>query len=515
MADDKTQGPDFSKGVTWKDIADGAMTPGHIGDEAALLVRQGDTAFFVGRHCTHYGAPLEKGCLAGDTVRCPWHHAAFNLHTGHAERGPGIGPIGTWEARIADGRVYAVGEKRDGVPSAAKGPASVTIVGTGAAGFAALATLRQLGYTAPIHVFGAEIGAGYDRTKLSKAFLAGDCGDDGLALGASPLDLETNTHRYGGTRVVSVDKTRKQLQLESGRSHDFDALILATGAVPKRIDVPGADFEHVRVLRSHHDAKAIVTRVKKDMNVVVIGASFIGMEVAASLRKRGANVTVVNKHAVPLAAVLGSELGRHIQATHEQHAVRFVNNADVSRITATHVELGAGKSLPADLVVLGTGVEPAVDLARSGGLDLNDGVLVDNDFRSSRADVYAIGDIARWPNPFAKGTMRIEHWAVATRMGQAVARAILAAARPSPALPFFWTAHFDVSLRYVGHASHEDEIQIHGRLADGRAAVTYSQAKTIKALATIGCDPVSLACEKAMEAGNFDEAHRILRDAFA
>ncbi|MEO8580058.1 MAG: FAD-dependent oxidoreductase [Gemmatimonadales bacterium] len=516
MSDDRAprDGPDLAQGVPVDSLSDGAMLAGHVGADAVLLVHSGDEYFATGAACTHYGAPLSKGIIVGDTVRCPWHHACFSLRTGEALRAPALSPIAHWEAERRDGMVY-VTRKHDvpdgatphpGHVAAGKPPASIVIVGAGAAGNSAAEMLRRSGYNGPLTMIGAEPDVPYDRPNLSKDYLAGAAQEEWIPLRPRAFYREHEITLLSGVRVAAIDTATRRVALDHGPAQDFDRLLIATGADPVQLDVPGAERAHVYYLRSLADSRAIIAATKHANHAVVIGASFIGLEVAASLRQRGLDVHVVGRDARPLARVLGPELGDLIRGLHESHGVVFHLGETATAIGEGTVTLGSGAVLPADLVVIGIGVRPNIAIAERAGLSIDRGVAVNEYLETSASGIFAAGDIARWPDPHTGERIRVEHWVVAQRQGQVAAHNMLAGPEESlrqrfDTVPFFWSAHYDMTVRYVGHAERWDEIAIAGDLAAHDATVTFLAAGKTVAVATVGRDRASLCAEVAIEGG--------------
>jgi NADPH-dependent 2,4-dienoyl-CoA reductase/sulfur reductase-like enzyme/nitrite reductase/ring-hydroxylating ferredoxin subunit len=516
MTDDRVArgNPDLTQGVSVDSVPDGAMLAGRVGDEAVLLVRAGEEFFAAGAACTHYGAPLAEGIVVGDTVRCPWHHACFSLRTGEALCAPALDPIARWQVEHRDQAVYVT--RKYGVADGASRtsghiaprdpPASIVIVGAGAAGNAAAEMLRRSGYEGPVTMVGAEPDLPYDRPNLSKDYLAGTAPEEWIPLRPREFYDEHGIALLSGVRVTAVDPAARRLTLAHGQARDFDRLLIATGADPVRLKVPGAERGHVHYLRSLADCRAIIRAAAGARRAVVIGASFIGLEVGASLRKRGLEVHIVGPEALPLERVVGPELGDMIRALHESHGVVFHLRDTATAIGEHTVTLKGGATLPADLVVIGIGVRPNIDLAERAGLAMDRGVSVNEYLETSAPGIFAVGDIARWPDPHTGKRIRVEHWVVAERQGQVAARNMLAGPDDSlrerfDALPFFWSRHYDTSVRYVGHAERWDEIAIDGDLAARDATLTYRAAGKTLAVATVGRDRASLRAEAAMERG--------------
>lgn len=500
-AEQTSEGPDLAAGVAAASLADGAMLLGHVQGEPVLLARRGEEYFAIAATCTHYGGPLAQGLMVDDTVRCPWHHACFSLRTGAPLRAPALNPVGCYRTE-RHGGLIRVGDKLDDAtppphPSAA--PASVTIVGGGAAANAAAEALRREGYLGRISMFSADASLPCDRPNLSKNYLAGTAQEDWIPLRTPAFYEEHGIQVHLNARVTAIDVAARQLTLADGRQHPWDALLLATGADPVHLPVPGAELPHVHYLRSQADARALVDQAATAKRAVVIGASFIGLEVAASLRARGIEVHVVGLETTLMERVLGKEMGAFLRTLHEGQGVRFHLGTSASAIDAGHVTLANGKTLAADLVVIGIGVRPATALAEQAGLKMDRGVAVDEYLQTSVAGVFAAGDIARWPDPLSGQRIRVEHWVVAERMGQTAARNLLGHRERFEAVPFFWTEQYDFALGYIGHAEGFDRVEIDGDPAAGDCTVTYHLAGVKRATAVVHRDLAGLREEEEFE----------------
>jgi NADPH-dependent 2,4-dienoyl-CoA reductase/sulfur reductase-like enzyme/nitrite reductase/ring-hydroxylating ferredoxin subunit len=497
----KLSGPDLSEGVALSELGDGKMMLGHAGGEAVLLARRGEEIFAVGATCTHYSGPLSEGLLVDGTVRCPWHHACFDLRTGAPLRAPALNPIPCYEVMRQRGRVR-VGKRlpEPKLPASPDGaPGQIVILGAGAAGHCAAETLRREGYRGRLVMVGADADLPVDRPNLSKDYLAGSAPEEWLPLRPREFFDEHGIELVLGVRARSVETARKQLIIESGGTYGYDKLLLATGADPVKLDLPGGDLPHVHYLRTLGHSRAIIAAAGSARHAVVIGSSFIGLEVAASLRARNLEVHVVGPDAVPLARVMGPELGAFIRKVHEEHGVTFHLGTRPRAIDAKTVTLDNGTRVPAELVVIGVGVRPELSLAEKAGLAIDRGVLVDEYLQTSAADVFAAGDIARWPDRHSGQRIRVEHWVVAGRQGQTAARNMLGKREKFDAVPFFWSAHYDVGINYVGHASAWDRIEIEGSFDERNAAVRFIAGEKTVALATIYRDQESLQFERQIE----------------
>ena len=495
----KLSGPDLTKGIPLMAIADGAMLVGHAHGEPALLARRGDELFAIGAHCTHYNGPLAEGLLVGDTVRCPWHHACFSLRTGEATRAPALDPVSRWRVEQRDGVAY-VGERLErAAPPTRATPGAVLIVGGGAAGNAAAEMLRRDGYSGRITMLSADEALPCDRPKLSKDYLAGSSDEAAVPLRSPEFYRDHDIGLRLGARVTRLDTAARQVQLADGSRHGYDALLLATGAEPVQLDVPGAHLPHVHTLRTPADSRAIVAAAASSKRAVVIGSSFIGLEVASSLRARKVEVHVVTPETCPMERVVGAEVGAFMRELHESHGVTFHLGTTATSIDAQGVTLKTGERLDADLVVVGIGVRPATALAEQAGLATDHGVTVDEFLETSVPGIFAAGDIARWPAPLSGERIRVEHWVVAERQGQTAARNILGGRERFDAVPFFWTIQYDFGLGYIGHAEHFDEAEIAGSLQEKDCAITYRRADQTLAVAIVQRNLMGLHAEVEFE----------------
>jgi apoptosis-inducing factor 3 len=500
----KPQGPDLAQGVPLGDLADGSMLGGHVGDEAVLLARRGDELFAIGSTCSHYGGPLAEGLMVDETVRCPWHHACYSLRTGEAIAAPAFNPMTCWRLETRDGKVF-VRDKIEATRPLEKGTAPsdasgrIVIVGGGAAGFAAAEMLRREGFSGSLTMVSSDDSAPYDRPNCSKDYLAGNAPEEWMPLRPEDYYKEHAIDLMLRTSVTGIDAKARQVTLADGRTLRFDNLLLATGAEPVRLDVPGADRPHVHVLRSLADSRAIIDRAKQSRRAVVIGGSFIGLEVTAALRARELEVHVVAPERRPLQRVLGPEFGDFIRGLHEEHGVVFHLEDTATAIDDKEVTLKGGARLAADLVVAGIGVRPRIELAERAGLKTDRGVVVNEYLETSAPGIYAAGDIARWPDAYSGEALRIEHWVVAERQGQAVARNMLGWREAFSDVPFFWSQHYDVPINYVGHASSWDRLEIDGDIKARDCLARYRRDGKVLAVASIFRDIDNLKEEAAME----------------
>jgi NADPH-dependent 2,4-dienoyl-CoA reductase/sulfur reductase-like enzyme len=377
------------------------------------------------------------------------------------------------------------------------GPESVGIIGGGAAAAGAAEMLRREGYEGPIAMFTADSDVPVDRPNLSKDFLAGDAQDDWIPLWPAEWYQEKRIELSRDSRVASIDPASRAIVLENGSRRQFGRLLIATGADPVHLSIPGAD--RILYLRSFADSRAIIDRLAGATRVLVVGASFIGLEVAASLRTRDIAVDVVAPDRAPLERVMGAEVAQFVRSLHESHGVVFHLERTVASAAGRTITLSDGSTIDADLIIAGIGVRPADDLAKRAGLAVDRGIVVDEHLQTSAANIYAAGDVARWPDAYSAERLRVEHWVVAERMGQVAARNMLGGRERFDAVPFFWSQHYDVTIRYTGYAENWDDLRVDGSLEDRDAKVSFVRGGRTLAVATVGRDRENLRAELELE----------------
>ena len=533
----KPELPDLESGLELDRIPDGGMTPGCWRGQSIIVVNQEGRYCAVSAECTHMGAPLNEGTLVDGELHCPWHHARFSLATGEAVGAPAFAPLTRFATVVRDGRVFLgeaspdaargtdpagtdapgagapLADARPLRPTLAPAPQSprVVILGGGAAGHACAQWLLRSGFEGTTTVVSDDVDPPYDRTVCSKQYLIGM-----QSRAESALDSLPPSPAASGNAVVrvdcrarAIDIAEKSLLLDDGEQLGFDVLVFATGAEPKRPRWPGADLPNVHVLRTLGDADALIRAAEKAERVVIVGASFIGLEAAASLRQRHLEVQVVSPEAVPLKKLLGQDVGRMIQAVHQEKGVRFHLGREVLRFDGEQVFLDDGSTLAADFVVLGIGVTPRTELALAAGIDCaspeaGGGVLVDERLESSIPGIFAVGDIARYPDPHSGKRIRVEHWVHAQRQGQHVARVILDEARGLEGgrytdVPFFWSAHFDTGLRHIGHVDSIVDTRTDGSVAARNFSRQQTGPSGEKSFVTCNRDLESLREESAWD----------------
>jgi NADPH-dependent 2,4-dienoyl-CoA reductase/sulfur reductase-like enzyme/nitrite reductase/ring-hydroxylating ferredoxin subunit len=486
---EKLEGPDFTRGIELSSVQDGKMLRGHAGSEPVLLVRRGDQFFAVGALCTHYEAPLNEGLLVGEEIRCPWHHACFNFRTGEVLRAPALDALPRWRVEVVPdsvrestgkrlpSKIYVreklIAEPQEVRPTLPSTPKAVVIIGGGVAGNMAAETLRHEGYKGTITVLSADESLPCDRPMLSKGYLAGNSSSESTLLRSLEFYREQRIDLRLNSEVVTLNPAARLVELMNGDRLEYDALLLATGADPIRLEVPGSNLPHVYYLRSLSDSRALVSKAGASSRVVVIGTSFIGLEVAASLRARNLDVAAVAPEKIPMETLLGAPVGTYIRKLHEQHGVRFHLETTAISIDTRSVTLQNGTRLEADMVVVGIGVRPALSLAQSAGIATDRGIVVNQYLETSVPGIFAAGDIASWLDPFSCERIRVEHYVLAGRQGQTAARNILGRKEIFDAVPFFWTVQYDLGVGYIGHAEKWDSLEIEGNLQERDCSISY------------------------------------------
>ncbi|AOE63214.1 FAD-dependent oxidoreductase [Pseudomonas corrugata] len=486
-----------------------------INETTLLLLRAGDQIRAFQGKCPHAGAPLAKGAVCHGRLICPWHKAAFRAEDGALCEPPALDSLERYHVEVRDGDIWVDDQPlpAEKIPPA-DDPRTFVIIGAGAAGTACAAALRDKGFGGRIQLIDRETDAGYDRTVLSKYVLAGDMTvDETPALRDETYFTQQRIDRIHG-EVVGLDSTSRQIRLADGRTLDYDAALIATGATPRTPDLPGIDLPQVFVLRSMEHTRHILDCARPGQRAVIIGDSFIAMEVASSLRKRELSVTVLARHPVPFAAQLGDSVGQAILARHRANGVVYHTDGEAARIEGAGkveaVVLDNGQRFAADLVIVGIGVRPATEPFADLPREEDQSITVDAGMRVADG-VWAVGDIATFP--LSGQPRRIEHWRLAQQQARIAAANMLGGEEHYLDVPFFWTYHFGKRYDYLGHAEQWDEVQFKGTPEhppfigllgkDGlvAAAVACDEGRAMAALAQRMKQPLPV-----------DEAWRLIRD---
>jgi NADPH-dependent 2,4-dienoyl-CoA reductase/sulfur reductase-like enzyme/nitrite reductase/ring-hydroxylating ferredoxin subunit len=494
------------------DLREGEMKEYSVGETRILLARVGARFHAVSATCPHYGAPLAEGALCGTRVVCPWHHAAFDVATGDMVEPPALDGLVRYDLRVEGDQVFVTvpeeASDRQTPAMAARDTGAdarlFVILGAGAAGYAAAQTLRAEGFGGRVLMITREDRAPYDRPNLSKDYLKGQAEPEWMPLRPDEFFSEHGIELLLGREVTRVDAPAKTITFEGGESMTYDALLVATGGAPVRLNIPGSDLKNICVLRSFADADSLVETAKRSRRAVVIGASFIGMEVAASLCERGLEVTVVAPSAEPFEKTLGARVGSLFRRLHESRGVRFRLGAIVYRFEGAHgveaVLLDSGERVETDMVVVGAGVRPVTHFLEGVALAEDGGVLVDSRLRAAEG-LYAAGDIASFPDPVTGERARVEHWRVAQQQGRAAARNMMGRDADFDGVPFFWTRQFDAGLLYVGHAAGWDEIVYSGDTDAHDFLAFYVKGGRVVAVAGMNRDREMATAEELLRLG--------------
>ena len=509
------------QGIVFKidELKDGEMKQATIDGTDVLVARVNGKFHALAAHCTHYGAPLADGVLNGERIVCPWHHACFNVTTGDREEPPALDALPCFDVKVDGENVVVsfpdpVTDRR--TPTMVKRDPSnkrvFAIIGGGAAGYSAAQTLREDGFGGRVVMITREDKLPYDRPNLSKEYLQGKAESEWMPLRPDEFYAEHDIEVLRHKEVVNVDSANKIIGFKDGDTLQYDSLLIATGGVPRRVDTPGSDLKNVFLLRSFNDADAIIAKAKEATNAVVIGASFIGMETAASLVERKVSVTVVAPDDVPFKKTLGPEIGKLLQQVHQDKGVKFKLGSRAARFEGNDavraVVLNSGEYIEADLVIIGVGVKPATDFLQGIPLHKDRGVIVDKHFRVADG-LYASGDIAWFPSAQTGELQRIEHWRTALQQGRIAAHNMSGKTVEYDGVPFFWTNQFDAALVYVGRASGWDEIIYHGGVSARDFLAFYLKDNRVQAVAGMTRDRDMAALEELMRLNKMPSVERL------
>ncbi|MEB3355302.1 MAG: FAD-dependent oxidoreductase [Synechococcales bacterium] len=484
--------------ATAAEIQDGDMRQVKVGDTDVLLTRVNGTFYAMGAHCTHYGAPLAKGALKGDRVVCPWHNSCYQVTTGNQLQPPGLDDLPRFQVWVEDGAVIV--EVPDDAPQEVvppmaahnpeADPRTFAILGAGIAGANAAETLRKIGFKGRIVLITAETDLPYDRTMLSKKYLAGKASEDALPLRPPEFYPQHDIETLTAHPAKAVDPDSKTITFADGSTMAYDALLLATGGAVRQLDIPGMDLPRVFTLRSDQDSMAIAQAAESVNRAVIVGSSFIGMETASSLTQRGVQVTVVSPESVPFEKTLGPDVGKLFQSVHEANGVVFKLGSRAKAFegngSLNSVVLENGERWPADMAIVGVGVTPATGYLQ--GVELaGDRSIPTDEYLQVTDGIYAAGDIAQFPFWMMDGEpTRIEHWQLAAQHGRVAAHNMVGQSVPFRGVPYFWTGQFDLKLRYIGHVEDWDEIVVDGDISEKTFLAFYVKGDRI--LAVAGCN---------------------------
>lgn len=483
------------------DLVDGQMLLTEVEGTAVLLARHAGRFYALGATCPHHGAPLAEGTLENGRLTCPWHASVFDITSGDLIEPPALNALPRFEVHVEGDAVYV--RVPEEVPKARtlwmahrdrlSDDRTFILVGGGAAAEAAAESLRQCGFQGRLLLISHDLHPPYDRTYASKQYLAGQLADSRMPLRDEAFYREYEIewlHR----RVVDLDVPQRQLTLEDGQTFSADAILVATGGIPRTLDVPGADLKGILTLRTWEDSRQIRAALHSTERIVMVGGSFIALEAAASLASEELLITVVARENVPFERIFGADVGQAFQRLHEHHGIRFRLGHSVRAFFGEDhvrsVELDDGSRLDADLVVLGLGVRPATDFLRGVPLNADGSVNVDENLKLADG-VYAAGDIACYPDLRTQQRVRIEHWRLALQHGRKAGQQMVQWGTPFQSVPFFWTRHFGETFDYAGHAAEWDEVLLHGDLATRQFTAFYARADRLLAMLSTNSEHIA------------------------
>ena len=511
--------PKWRKVAELSDLEEGVPKVVTLDEQEILLFKKDEKIYAYGNNCTHYGGPLNEGYVSGQEVTCPWHNARFNLKNGKLNAPPALDDLPHYQVRLEDDDVLIGEQQIQEIPKPGKIEESTPflIIGAGAAGNAAAETLRREGFSGRITMITAEQDGPYDRTNLSKDFLAGKAEPEWIPLRSMAFYQDHGIDLVFNKRVIDLNAEKKIVTTENDEQFPYDKCLLATGGIPKKLTVPGSDLKNIFFLRSYQDAKHIDAAIKDAENVLIVGAGFIGLEIASSLRERGILADIVAPEKIPLAGLFGHDVGLFFQKLHEENGIKFHLGKTIAGFkgdsSVKQAVLSDKSMLECDLVIIGIGINPAVSFLQNTGI-LGDGAVPVNAQLKTKIDsIYAAGDIAMVPNPFTNESNRIEHWVVAERQGRHAAKSMLGDKNSYREIPFFWTQQYDRSFKYVGYGGKFDSIVARGNFDEKKFLTGYFFKDQFKAAGTMEMDKEFFALEnilalgKKLTPGQFQDQH--------
>uniref|UniRef100_H3DKS8 Apoptosis inducing factor mitochondria associated 4 n=1 Tax=Tetraodon nigroviridis TaxID=99883 RepID=H3DKS8_TETNG len=496
------------------ELKDGQMKEVTVGEKKVLLVCSQGRYSAVGSQCSHYNAPLVKGALFGERVRCPFHGACFNVRTGDIEEYPGLDSLPSYKVKVENGMVYVTVQKHSlKLTKRVKEMCSrkpdikhtILLIGGGPAALVCAETLRQNCYEGRIVMVTKDTLPPFDKPKLSKA-LNLDSGS--VLLRSADFYQQYGIEVWTQKEVVSVDTVDKAVELNDGSSHNYDQLLISTGCRARPLGCPGWDLQGVKLLQTHDDAKEIHASCQ-ERNVVVIGASFIGMEVASYLSNKAASVAVVGTSSYPFQKSLGQEIGKMCMQMFEEKNVKFYMNDGVTEIRGNNgkvkeVVLKSGTVLEADVVVAGIGVIPNTDFLSGSKLEMNskNTLVVDKFMRTNVPDIFSAGDVTSFPLTIrGDEVVNIGHWQMSQAQGRVAALNMLKKPTKFESVPFFWTVLLGKSIRYTGYGEGYTEIIYKGNVEERKFLAFYIKDEKVVAAASLMFDPAVARLAELMTSG--------------
>uniref|UniRef100_A0A3Q2CUK4 AIF family member 3 n=1 Tax=Cyprinodon variegatus TaxID=28743 RepID=A0A3Q2CUK4_CYPVA len=474
-----------------KDLENGQMREVDLGCGRALLIKQQGEFSAMAHKCPHYGAPLVKGVLSKGHVRCPWHGACFSTATGDIEDFPGLDSLPTFQVRVEKDKVIIRANKQV-ILTGKKG--NVEILLRCPAGLVCAETLRQEGFTDRIVMCTMDRHPPYDRPKLSKSL---ESTAEQLRLRSIDFLQDHDIELLTEKEVMAVDVKTRSVTFEDGLRMEYKKLFIATGSKPKLMNYKGKDVRNVFHLQTPEDANSIA-RLANNKNAVIVGTSFVGMEVAAALTDKAHSVSVIGIEPVPFKKALGEKVGKAIMKLFETNRVKFYMLNEVSEMIGQHgqlkeVVLKSGKVLRADVCVIGTGSVPATGFLKQSGIHLDSkGFISVNKMMQTNVDgVFAGGDVVTFPFPPRNNKkVNIPHWQMAHVHGRVAALSMIGRPSEFKTVPYFWSAMFGKTIRYAGYGDGFDDVIIQGDLDELRFVAFYTRSEEVVAVASMNYDPI-------------------------
>lgn len=490
-----------------------------VGETTIVLVRDGEAVRAYQGECPHAGAPLAEGAVCNGHLICPWHKAEFAVHDGRLCEPPALNGLKRYATQVIEDQIHVDDQPvQVELQSYDYDNRCFAIVGAGAAGTAAACALREMGFNGQLVLIDREDSPGYDRTALSKFVLSADMSPDKTpALREDSFYEDNRIERIQG-EVMKLDVLNKRVTLADGRRFAYDAALIATGGEPRALPLIGADLPQVLALRSRDDAKDILAAAQPGRHVLIVGDSFIGLEAASALRKRGVKVTVIARHEVPLLKQLGERIGKAIRALHEQNGVLFRTHVEVSRFESDgDIEekrlkvavLSNGERMPVDAALVGIGVAPATQFIDGLELEEDGSLRVDAGMQAGKG-LWAAGDIATFP--VNDTPQRIEHWRLAQQQARIAASNMLGGDLHYNDVPYFWTLHFGKRLDCLGHAADWDDVVYLGEPETFTFLALFCKQGVVKSV--VGCErerEVALLAERMKQPLFKDEALMLIQ----
>lgn len=491
------------------DYREGKLYGVEHGDKLILVTKTQKGLCVCGGECPHYGAPLHEGHLEGKTLTCPWHNARFDVESGKVLDPPALDDLETYQVEGNDGKdeLSVTGKTEPQIPR----PGTLSekrfiLVGAGASANAAAEALRREGFDGHITLITSEKDKPYDRTIISKGLISGAMPEKLLPLRGDKFYKELKIDVKTDLTVTEVDGDNRTVICDNGEKFLGDAVLLASGGVPKTLDIPGIDSPSVYTVRSAEGARKIKKDIKKKERVAVIGAGFIGTELAVDLARGGWKVSQAAPESGPMALLFGERIAGRIREFHDPQGITYYFGNTLDKITEgpsgeLTLALSGGETVTADAVIVAVGIVPAVGFLERSGFTVKDGIPVARNFETEKPGIFASGDIALYPYRHISDPVRIEHWVEAERQGQTAARGMLGKQAEQDAAPFFWTKQGDFALKYTGFPVKWDRIAYRGKVeTDSFTAGFYRDDKLVGA-ASYGMQDALIEMEQIITQG--------------